>query len=121
MTNKERAQDIHDMMLQGQLLEAFDRYYHDDVVLAEPRGTWSGKATCREHEVEFLNYVKEFHGLEVRSLASNEETGVVFIETMMDVTFQDGNRVQMEQVSRQQWKDGQVIDERFYYDNSPAA
>jgi hypothetical protein len=120
MTIKERAQDIHDLMLQGQLLEAFDKYYHDDVVLSEPRGNWSGKIACRAHEVEFLSYVKEFHGLEVRNIASNEETGVVFIETMMDATFRDGNRVQMEQVSRQLWKDGQVIDERFFYDNAGA-
>ncbi|MFT6883139.1 MAG: hypothetical protein ACJAVY_001941, partial [Marinoscillum sp.] len=117
---KERAQDIHDLMLQGQLLEAFDKYYHEDVVISEPRGSWSGKDACRVHEVEFLSYVKEFHGLEVRNIASNEATGVVFIETMMDVTFQDGNRVQMEQVSRQLWKDGQVANERFFYDNASA-
>jgi hypothetical protein len=62
--------------------------------------------------------VKEFNGLEVRNIASDEENGVVFIETMMDVTFQDGNRVQMEQVSRQQWEDGLVKHERFYYNNA---
>ena len=120
MTNKERVLDIQDMLLQGKLLDAFDKYYHDDVEISEPRGSWKGKASCRAHEEEFMSYVKEFHGLEFRNIASDEETGVVFTETMMDVTFQDGNRVQMEQVSRQQWKDGQVINERFYYDNAGA-
>ncbi len=118
MTYKEKAQDIHDLMLQGKLLEAFDKYYHPEVIITEPRGTWNGKDSCRAHEVEFLNYVKEFHGLEVRNIASDEENGVVFIETMMDVTFQDGNRVQMEQVSRQQWEGDHVKHERFYYNNA---
>ncbi|MFT7197621.1 MAG: hypothetical protein ACI83W_001992 [Marinoscillum sp.] len=121
MTNKARALEIHDLLIQGQLLEAFDKFYHEDVVIEEPRGTWKGKVACRKHEVEFLAQVKEFHGIEVINYASNETTGVVFIETKMDVTFQDGNRVQMEQISRQKWKHGQVFNERFYYNNAPPA
>jgi len=33
------------------------------------------------------------------------------------VTFQDGMRVNMEQVSVQKWENGQIVHERFYYDN----
>lgn len=118
MTYKEKTEDIYSMIGQGQLLEAFDKYYADDVVLTEPRGTWEGKSTCREHEVEFLSMVKEFHGLDVKSITSDEENGVVMHETMMDVTFQDGTRAKMEQVGVQRWKDGQIVHERFYYNNA---
>jgi limonene-1,2-epoxide hydrolase len=117
MTYKEKTQDIYNMLGQGQLLDAFDKYYADNVVLTEPRGTWEGKEACRAHEVEFLNYVKEFHNLEVKSIAADEANGIVFHETMMDVTFQDGNRVQMEQVGVQRWEGDKIVHERFYYNN----
>ena len=37
---------------------------------------------------------------------------------MMDVTFKDGNRVQMEQVAVQKWAGDQIVHERFYYENA---
>jgi len=115
MTLKEKTQDIYNLVGQGKLLDAFDKYYAEDVVLTEPRGTWSGKADCREHEVQFLNMVKEFHGMEVKAITSDEDAGVVMHETAMDVTFQDGTRVNMEQVGVQRWKNGKIVHERFYY------
>lgn len=116
MTYKERAQDLHDMILQGKLLEAFDKYYADNVVMTEPRGTRKGKAECREYEEKFLDMVQEFHGLDVKSIASNEEDKVVFIESAMDVTFKDGNRALMEQIAVQKWEGDQIVHERFYYE-----
>ena len=118
MTYKEKTLDIYSMLGQGQLLDAFDKYYGDNVVMTEPRGTWEGKEASRAHEVEFLNYVKEFHNLEVKSIASDEANGIVFHETLMDVTFQDGNRVQMEQVGVQKWEGDKIVHERFYYNNA---
>lgn len=116
MTYKEKAQDIYDKLGQGQLLEAFDQYYHDEVVMTEPRGTREGKEACREYEVQFLNNVREFHNLEVRNIGSDEKAGTTFVESMMDITFKDGNRVQMEQVAVQQWEGDQIKHERFYYE-----
>ncbi|MFP4089748.1 MAG: SnoaL-like domain-containing protein [Cyclobacteriaceae bacterium] len=118
MTLKEKAQDLYNMIGQGQLLDAFDKYYAENVVMTEPRGTREGKASCREYEVQFLNSVQEFHGMEVKSIASDESKGVVFIEVAMDVTFQGGSRVNMEQVAVQHWENDQIVHERFYYDNS---
>ncbi len=119
MTLKDKTKEIYQMIGQGQLLDAFDKFYGDNVEMTEPRGTWKGKEECRKHEEEFLSMVKEFHGLEVKSITSDEQddnNGVVMHETAMDVTFQDGNRVNMEQVGVQQWKNGHIVHERFYYE-----
>ena len=118
MTFKEKTQDIYNLILQGQLLEAFDKYYHEEVIMTEPRGTRNGKAECRQYEEQFLGMIQEFHGLEVKNLASDEENGVVFVETSMDVTFKDGNRAVMDQVSVQKWSGDQIIHEEFYYHNN---
>ncbi len=118
MTLKEKTQDIYNMIGQGQLLDAFEKYYSDDVVMVEPMGVREGKVACRAYEEQFLNNVQEFHGLEVKAITSDEEAGVVIHETSMDVSFKDGNRVTMEQTGVQRWKDGKIVHERFYYSNN---
>lgn len=120
MTLKEKAQDLYNMIGQGQLLEAFDKYYGENIVMTEPRGTREGKAVCRDYEVQFLNSVQDFHGQDIKNIAADEDKGVVMVEVAMDVTFQGGQRVNMEQVAVQKWEDGQIVHERFYYDNSQA-
>lgn len=120
MTYKEKAQDIYNMMGQGKLLDAFDKYYGENVVMTEPRGTKEGKATCRQAEVAFLDNIEQFHGMEVTSIGSDEEAGTSFVESNMDVTFKGGQRVKMEQVAVQKWEGDHIVHERFYYDNSGA-
>lgn len=120
MTYLEKAKDIYAQIGQGKLLEAFDQYYSEGVVMTEPMGTREGKVACREYEIQFLNNVAEVHGLEVKNLASDEENGTTFIENVLDVTFKDGNRVKMEQVSVQKWEGEQIVHERFYYDRGVA-
>ncbi len=117
MTYKEKAQDIYNMLGQGQLMEAFDKYYAENIVMTEPRGTREGKATCRDYEIQFLNNLQEFHGLDIHSVASDEENATTFVESTMDVTFKDGNRVKMEQVAVQKWEGDQIVHERFYYES----
>ena len=117
MTNLERATALYAQVGQGQILEAFDKYYADNVVMEEPRGTRQGKAACRASEEQFVASVEEFHGMEVRSIAEDASKGKVFVEVNMDLTFKGGQRVTMEQVAAQQWENGQIVHERFYYDN----
>ncbi len=117
MTYKEKALDIYNMLGQGQLLDAFDKYYAENVVMTEPRGTREGKAVCREYEVQFLNSIEAFHNLEVTAIGSNEEQRTSFVECVMDVTFKGGQRAKMEQVAVQQWEGDQIVRERFYYEN----
>ena len=118
MSYKEKAKDIYTQLQNGKLMDAFEKYYHEDVVMTEPRGTRKGKKECREYEKQFLESVQEFNNLEIKNIGSNEDEKTSFVECMMDVSFKDGNRVKMEQVAVQQWKDDKIIKERFYYDNS---
>ena len=117
MTNLERAKDLYGQVGQGDILGAFDQYYAEGVVMEEPRGVRKGKAECRVYEEQFVSSVAAFHGMELKSLAEDPDTQKVFIEVTMDVTFKGGDRVNMEQVAVQQWNNGQIVHERFYYDN----
>ncbi len=120
MTYLERAQDMYNQVLSGKLMDAFEKYYHQDVVMIEASGdTCKGKDANRKREKEFLESVKEWHGGGVVSITSNEEEGVSMVESWIDVTYQDGRRGKMEEIARQKWEGDQIIEERFYY-NMPS-
>lgn len=116
MNYSEKAKDIQDKLFSGQLLEAFEQYYHEDVVMIEASGEKrEGKAVNREAEKKFLGSVQEWHGGGVVAITSNEKEGVTMVESWMDVTFQSGMRTKAEQIARQKWQGDQIIEERFYY------
>ena len=104
---------LNEQILAGDILGAFDKYYADSVVMTEPNGTREGKAANREYEEKFVNSLEQVHGVELKTSAVDGNRSLS--EWVMDVTFKDGNRVKMEQVAAREWKDGQVVFERFYY------
>jgi ketosteroid isomerase-like protein len=107
-------QTLNDMVLSGKALEAFEKYYADDVVMQEnsdePR---VGKEANRKAEEEFFASLQEFHEGKVLASAVNGDTS--FSEWFMDVTFKNGYRLKLAQVAVRKWKDGKVIHERFFY------
>ncbi|WNJ21477.1 SnoaL-like domain-containing protein [Pontibacter sp. G13] len=115
-TCKSNVEELYQMINTGQMLDAFEKFYADDVVMIEATGeVRKGKDISREFEKKFLAGIKEIHGGGTPYIAANEDAGVTFVETWMDVTFQDGNRVKMEQIARQKWDGDKIVEERFYY------
>ena len=111
-----KAQELYSMIGQGQAMDAFEKFYAEEVVMIEATGDRrEGKDLNREYEQQFFSTVKEMHGGGVNAITSDEENGVTMVEAWMDVTFKDGNRVKMEEVARQTWSGGQIVEERFYY------
>ena len=51
--------------------------------------------------------------VEVKHIAVVGDTS--FAETSMDFTTKDGQEIHQEQVARAVWKDGRIVDERFYH------
>ena len=51
----EKISDLNDLVLQGKSLEAFDKYYHEDVIMQENENApMVGKAINRKREEEFF-------------------------------------------------------------------
>jgi ketosteroid isomerase-like protein len=110
-------QDLNRLVLGGQILDAFDRYYAEDVVMQENAATPTvGKAVNREREVQFLDSIEQFHGATLLGSAVSGDRS--YSEWVLDVTFKGGVRVKLEQVAVRHWRDGQVAHERFYYNAS---
>ena len=62
MSYYDKAKDICDMSAQGKMLEAFEKYYHNDVVMVEATGeARKGKDANRKFELEFIGMIKKVH------------------------------------------------------------
>ena len=117
MSCLENAQQLQQMMGQGQMMEAFEKFYHDDVKVTEVATgeVRQGKDAQRKAVEGWQAMVKEIHGGGCDSVCSDEENNISTAESWVDVSFQDGSRVKMSEVAVQKWQDGQIIDEKFYY------
>lgn len=113
MSNRESVQAVIDGILSGAILETFDRYYADDVVMSE-NGIEErvGKAVNREYEQAFVDNV-EFHGATVgRVLVDGDHAAV---EWVFDLTPKGAERTVQKQIAVQTWRGGQVVREDFYH------
>lgn len=116
MTYLQHAKDLYEMVNQGKIMDAFEKYYHNDVVMKEVgEAERIGKDANRAYELKFLSSVKEFHGAGVTAITSNEEEAVTMVENWMEITFQNDVRVKLEQVAVQYWKGNQIVKEFFYH------
>lgn len=105
---------LNQVILEGRVMDAFEQFYADDVVMQEnTEAPTAGKAANRERELAFLAAVETFHG--VTLLAAATEGEVSFGEWVLDVTFKGAERSPMHQVSVRRWRNGEVASERFYY------
>lgn len=115
MTYLEKAKDLYAMMDAGQVMEAFEKYYHEDVVVVEPTGeTRRGKDAQRKAINEWMSAVEEMHGGETEWVTSNEEEAVTMVQSSTDVTMK-GKRSAMSEVAVQQWERDRIIREEFFY------
>ncbi|MEO9872504.1 SnoaL-like domain-containing protein [Ekhidna sp.] len=115
----EKEQELQSMVSQGQMLEAFDKFYHENVVMIEGDGIeYKGKATNRKRNEEWLDMIAEMHGGGIGAMSANEETGYTMTESWVDVSFKNGNRMKVEEVSVKKWDGDLIVHERFYY-NAP--
>ncbi len=116
MALKKDLHALNQMLLDGRLLEAFEKYCHDDVVMQEnqdpPR---IGKAANYAYEKAFIDSIDSWNDIEIRAVTTNEEEGISMIVYYFDVSLKDGTRFSREQVTLQRWKNGQVMEERFFY------
>ena len=106
--------DLNDKILTGKALEGFELYYADDVVMQENNEEpFVGKDFNRKREQEFFASIAEFHGARLDFNAVNGN--VSFGQWWMDCTLNNGYRYTNTQIAVRHWKDGKIVNERFFY------
>ncbi len=106
--------ELNQMILSGKLMDAFERYYADNVVMQENSAPpTAGKAENRVREEKFLASVEQVHELALTASGASADT--TFGVWTVDATYKGGPRVRLEQVAVRQWKEGKVVSERFFH------
>jgi len=110
-----RDRELNDMILQGEILEAFDKFYADDIVMEEEGEQRVGKEANREYEEQFVNSLEAFHAAEIKARGIDEDANVTFSEWHNEMTLEGIGRVEQKQVAVRTWnEDGQITHEKFY-------
>lgn len=103
---------LNEMLVQGKVLEAFERFYDDDVVMVENDERFAGKEANRQRQAEFFASISE-HTVEI--VASAVAGDVSFCEQTIAAQLEDGRSVRLGEVAVRRWRDGRIVEERFYY------
>lgn len=112
----EKIHELNEMFVQGKGLEAFDKFYADDVVMQEnEQEPTVGKEANRAREEQFFEKVTEVRKAVPLNVTVGEHCTMV--EWHFDYTHEDWGVRNYRQVSVQEWKDGKIIKETFYYGN----
>ena len=113
---KANVEDLNNMILQGQILEAFDKYYAPDVKMQDnDYPVREGFDANREHEVAFTQSLTEFRGAKVLNTIISDD--VVAVEWWFDYTHKDYGVRAYKQLAVQRWRNGKIVEEKFYYNN----
>lgn len=112
---QQRLNDLLDHIRQGKIIEAMNEFYHRDAVMQDNANPpTEGLAANIEREKQFMSGVKEWKGFEVKATETSDN--VTLYESTLDFIAINGQPVRMEQVSVAKWRNGKIIQERFYYE-----
>jgi ketosteroid isomerase-like protein len=115
---KDSVNELNNMILEGKILDAFDKFYADDVVMQDNNTPLrEGKEVCRKFEEDFVNNLTAFRGAEVKNVLISEEAGIATIEWAFDYSHKEWGDRNYTQVAVQQWENGQIKNEQFLYKN----
>jgi hypothetical protein len=113
---EEKLNHLNQLILDGNMMDGFDLYYHDEVVMQENElAPTVGKTANRERELQFLNNIAEFRGASVLSKAAGEN--ITYVTWHFDYTHKEWGVRNYTQVNVQHWKDDKIVKEQFFYGN----
>lgn len=112
----EKVGDLNDMLLQGEQIEALEKFYDPQVEVQEnDNDPVRGKVKAIEARKAFLAGVKEINSVKPLKVAVGE--GTTMVEWQVAYHLKEGTEQQFTQVAVQEWKDGQIVKEKFYFGN----
>lgn len=111
---KQRVDALNTMITKGQIMEAMNEFYAENVVMAENNQPPTvGLAANLEREQAFVDNTT-WYGLKLKNVAIGNDVSMV--EWFFDFhNTQYGSRLAFTQVAVQRWDQGKIVDERFYY------
>ena len=119
MTTRDQVHRLVRYVESNRILDEIDELYDEHVSMQDNQNPPTvGKAANRERERQFFGGIT-VHQNRALSVAVDGDQAV--IHWLFEFTGGDGKRYRMDQLAQQEWKDGRVVRERFYYDSASIA
>ena len=114
MNTKDQVNELTSMIMKGEVMEAFEKLYAEDVVMQENDDEpMVGKEANRAREIKLTEMAKSAKP-ELKNVAV--EANVSFCEWAVEITLHSGDVISSEQISRQVWNDeGLIVNEKYYH------
>jgi predicted ester cyclase len=115
MATLDHVKELIALAGQGKFLEAIERFYAPDASMQEnlepPR---MGLAALLENERKVLAAVPDIRVERVESFVVDGDRSA--IHWMFLYTDRSGRKIRLDEIAYQEWRDGKIIRERFFYD-----
>ena len=104
------------MLKQGQFVEGMEAFFDENVTIQEVgQAPKTGRDLTIAVEKELLQGVSEFIQYSAHSIGAGGDK--TFYDATMEFKTTDGQHVVQQQAVVTTWKDGKIIDERYYHAN----
>ena len=117
MSTKENVGNLIALVERGEFLEAIEKYYAPGATMQEnlqAATIRNGLPALLEGERQALARFKTLHQHRAASFVVDGNRAA--INWIFEVTEQSGRHYTLDEIAYQEWEDGKIIRERFYYD-----
>jgi ketosteroid isomerase-like protein len=115
MSTRERVLDLIEYVKAGRIVDAIQEFYADAVIMQENRHPATvGKPANLARERAFAESIAHPHEVIARAVVVDGDEAI--IEWVFDFTTRGGQRIRMEEIAQQTWRQGRIERERFFFD-----
>lgn len=118
MNTEEIANQLYGFIKKGEEELAQEALYAEDIVSIEPQGSPNEKVkgieAVKKKKKEFSETIEKIHSSNVSGpIVSNDHFA---ISMGMDVSFKDGNRIQLSEICLYKVNKGKIVEEQFFFE-----
>ena len=114
---KNTVEKLNNLIKEGKILEAFNKYYDDEVVIqVNGNSPIAGKEQNRKREMIFLQEIEKLNSAEIKSVTfGGTNDNVSMTEWAINIENKEGEKKTIYRVNVQHWKDDKIINEKLYF------
>jgi len=114
---KNNVGNLNVLIKAGRILEAFERYYSEDIVIqVNGNPPIIGKEQNKKRELIFLQEIEKLNSAEIKSVTfGGVDDNVSMTEWVIDIENKNGEQKTIYRVNVQHWKDNKIINEKLYF------
>lgn len=121
-TLRESVAQLIALVTAGQIMPALRRFYSENVVMRDNNGApTGGLAANLVREEGFVAYIESVQENRAESVTVDEENNTAAIHWNFAFTGTDGKRLRFNQIALQEWNNGKIVRETFFYDSASIA